>query len=148
MPRYLIRAKDGAVVNRIIAPAEQVDALLAPGDTAEIEAADDFTPERLDRFAAAEARRFLDATDWYVIRALDPTSGAPIPAALAAARAEARRVAGLDAGGQGLAPLPSFLIPSVLSAPDPASDPTPEPALPETVDNVMLPDPDSTLTQT
>jgi hypothetical protein len=146
MPRYLIRDSSGAVVNRIIAPADQIDAFLTPGDTAEVEAADDFTPERLDRFAAAEARRFLDATDWYVIRALDPTSGAPIPAALAEARAEARRVAGLDPAGQGLAPPPSFLIPSVMSVPDPASDPTPEPALPETVDNVMLPDPDPTLT--
>jgi hypothetical protein len=146
MPRYLIRDSSGATVNRIIAPADEVSAFLTPGDTAEIEAADDFTPERLDRFAAAEARRFLDATDWYVIRALDPTSGAPIPAALAAARAEARRVAGLDPGGQGVAPLPSFLIASVPPVPDPASDPRPEPALPETVDNVMLSDPDPTQT--
>jgi hypothetical protein len=91
MPRYIIRNQDGVEVNRIIAPAEQISAFCGERETAEMEDAADFTPEREARFSAAEARRQLAATDWYVTRFIE--TGVPIPEEVSAARAEWRNQA-------------------------------------------------------
>jgi len=91
MPRYIIRDITGAVINRIIAEAAEVGAFLSEGDTFEMEVEADFTDERLARFAAADARRYLNDTDWYVARFIE--TGTPIPAEVSAARAAAREAA-------------------------------------------------------
>lgn len=93
MPRYIIRDITGAVVNRIIACAAEVGAFCDEGDTFEMEAEADFTDERLARFAAADARRQLAATDWYVTRLNDPSDGRPIPQEILDARATWRLAA-------------------------------------------------------
>jgi hypothetical protein len=120
MPRYVIRDRGGAVVNRIIAPADEIDALCGEGETAELEETADFAPEREARSAAAEARRYLDATDWYVIRALDPTSGAAVPADIAEARAAARQVADRDPAGDQPAPVLSPVLREAMATLPPA----------------------------
>lgn len=91
MPRYVIRDPNGIEVNRVIVPADQVAAFCEPGQSYEMEAEADFMPEREARFAAAEARRYLAETDWYVIREME--TGDPIPGDIRAAREEARQTA-------------------------------------------------------
>lgn len=52
---------------------------------------------------ANAARRTLAETDWYVIRQIE--TGQPIPASIAAARADARQKAGRDPAGDQPAPV-------------------------------------------
>jgi hypothetical protein len=91
MPRYIIRDITNAVVNRIIAEAAEVGAFVEEGGSFEMEAEADFTDDRLARFAAADARRYLADTDWFVTRWLE--TGTPIPEEVSAARAAAREAA-------------------------------------------------------
>jgi hypothetical protein len=85
MPRYIIRDASGVEIGRLIAPTDQIAAFCGPDETFEMESEADFTEERAGRFAAADARRHLAETDWYVTRLIE--TGAPIPEEIRAARA-------------------------------------------------------------